>query len=83
VTGALDMARLRRSFAGVESSFLWDLGHREPAAAREPSPREPGRSRVRPPTAGLQARRAADRLDGAFRRVGAGRPGESRRLARR
>jgi hypothetical protein len=82
MTRARDTGRLHRSLAGVESSYVWELGHRE-SAAREPSPREPGRSRVRPPTAGLQARRAADRLDGAFRRVGAGRSGESRRLARR
>jgi hypothetical protein len=72
MTAARDMGRLHRSLAGVESGYVRDLGRRGP-----------DRSRTRPPTAGDQARRAADRLDGAYRRVRGDRSTDSRRLARR
>jgi hypothetical protein len=72
VTVAREISRLQRSFAGVESSYLFELGHRER-----------GEARGRPQTAGHQARHAADRLDGAYRRVRGERPADTRRLARR
>ena len=77
MTPARDIGRLHRSFAAVESSYVLDLGRR--GADRS----EPGRTRTRPPTADHQARRAADRLDVARRRIGAGRSSDARRLARR
>lgn len=70
---AREISRLQRSFAGVESSYLFELGHR----AR-------GETRTRPQTAGHQARRAAERLEVARRRVRGERPADSgKRLARR
>jgi hypothetical protein len=73
VTVAREIRRLQRSLDGVESSYVFELGHRERSETLD-----------RPLTAGHQARRAADRLDGAYRRVRGERPSDSsRRLARR
>jgi hypothetical protein len=73
VTVAREISRLQRSFAGVESTYVFDLGRRER-----------GESRERPVTAGHQARRAADRLGAASRRVRGERSTDSaRHLARR
>jgi hypothetical protein len=72
VTLPREIRRLQRSFAGVESTYVFDLGRGERGSSRE-----------RPPTAGHEARRAADRLGAASHRIRGERPTDSRRLARR